>query len=150
MITEGHLGRKGGRSPALIDVAQDHALALIADAGVFDIGVVFKAGTALRKSRAGSAGPYSTDLNFAGTDQPVAELLIEALDGKSLAGFTFRVEPLNEYRRSLLHLETPSDHRRSEPESTARRSAPGWLPTSSPPLPCQSTVDTTLRFHRFP
>ncbi|MFV1991457.1 MAG: nucleotidyl transferase AbiEii/AbiGii toxin family protein [Acidimicrobiales bacterium] len=96
MITEGHLGRhyqgrKGGRSPALIDIAQDHALALISEAGVFDIGAVLKGGTALRKYRAGNAGRFSTDLDFAGTDQPVAELLIEAIDGKTLAGFTFRV-----------------------------------------------------------
>lgn len=43
MITEGHLGRhyqgrRGGRSPALIDIAQDHALALISEAGIFGIG----------------------------------------------------------------------------------------------------------------
>jgi len=121
VITEGHLGRhyqgrRGGRSPALIDIAQDHALALISDAGVFDVGAVFKGGTALRKYRAGSAGRFSTDLDFAGTDQPVAELLIEALDDKSLAGFTFRVEPINEHRRSILHIETPF----GEPEIPAR------------------------------
>ncbi len=66
MITEGHLGRhyqgrKGGRGPALIDIAQDHALAIISEAGIFDLGVVFKGGTALRKYRAGSSGRFSTD-----------------------------------------------------------------------------------------
>ncbi len=59
MITEGHLsrhyqGRKGGRTPALIDIAQDHALALISQAGVFELGAVLKGGTALRKYRAGT------------------------------------------------------------------------------------------------
>lgn len=37
-ITEGHLarhyqGRKGGRGPALLDIAQDHALAHLHNAG---------------------------------------------------------------------------------------------------------------------
>ncbi|MGE0730666.1 MAG: nucleotidyl transferase AbiEii/AbiGii toxin family protein [Acidimicrobiia bacterium] len=74
---------------------------------MFDLGAVFKGGTALRKFRAGNGGRFSTDLDFAGTDQPVAELLLETLDGASLAGFTFRIEPLNEFRRSILHISTP-------------------------------------------
>jgi predicted nucleotidyltransferase component of viral defense system len=114
MITEGHLGRhyqgrKGGRGPALIDIAQDHALAIISEAGIFDLGVVFKGGTALRKYRAGSSGRFSTDLDFSDADQPVAELLLETLDGARLGGFAFRIEPINEHRRSTLHIETPFD-----------------------------------------
>ncbi len=70
MITEGHLnrryqGRSGGRSPSLIDIAQDHALRILANGGVFELGVTFKGGTALRKFRAGNAGRFSTDLDFA-------------------------------------------------------------------------------------
>ena len=57
-ITEGHLarhyqGRRGGRGPALLDIAQDHALALLHAAGLFQRGLVFKGGTSLRKFRAG-------------------------------------------------------------------------------------------------
>lgn len=53
-ITEGHLARhyqgvKGGRDAALLDIAQDHALHLLHRAGLFDRGLVFKGGTALRK-----------------------------------------------------------------------------------------------------
>lgn len=151
MITEGHLGRhyqgrKGGRSPALIDIAQDHALAIISDAGVFDLGAVFKGGTALRKYRAGSAGRFSTDLDFAGTHQPVAELLLEALDGADLAGFSFRVEALNRHRRSLLHIETPF----GVPEIPARidcSSKMPWLaPEVLPPItrPIHDRYDFTI------
>lgn len=151
MITEGHLGRhyqgrKGGRSPALIDIAQDHALALISEAGVFDLGAVFKGGTALRKYRAGNAGRFSTDLDFAGTDQPVAELLLEALDGQILAGFTFRVEPLNQHRRSLLHIETPF----GAPEIPARIDCSPrtpWLPPerlTPVPLPIHDRYDVVI------
>ena len=68
-ITEGHLarhyqGRRGGRGPALLDIAQDHALALLHAAGLFQRGLVFKGGTSLRKFRAGAAGRFSTDLDF--------------------------------------------------------------------------------------
>ncbi len=68
-ITEGHLarhyqGRRGGRGPALLDVAQDHAIAHLHAAGLFEAGLVFKGGTSLRKFRAGSAGRFSTDLDF--------------------------------------------------------------------------------------
>jgi len=61
MITEGYLvrhfqGRRGGRGPAIIDIA-------------------LKGGTALRKFWAGNAGRFSTDLDFAEMpDIPVARL----------------------------------------------------------------------------
>lgn len=56
MITEGYLarhyqGRRGGRDVALLDVAQDYALRLLFDAGLFELGLTFKGGTALRKYR---------------------------------------------------------------------------------------------------
>lgn len=42
MITEGYLvrhyqGRKGGRGPAIIDIAQDHLLAHLSEAGIFEL-----------------------------------------------------------------------------------------------------------------
>jgi hypothetical protein len=44
MITEGYLvrhyqGRRGGRGPAIIDIAQDHLLYRLAESGIFDLGV---------------------------------------------------------------------------------------------------------------
>jgi predicted nucleotidyltransferase component of viral defense system len=71
VITEGYLarhyqGRRGGRGAAIIDIAQDHVLYLLAREGFFDLGVALKGGTAIRKFWAGSAGRFSTDLDFAG------------------------------------------------------------------------------------
>jgi hypothetical protein len=67
MITEGYLarhyrGRRGGRAPVLLNVAQDYALKIIADSGLFSMGLKFKRGTALRKYRVGVSGRFSTDL----------------------------------------------------------------------------------------
>ncbi|WP_277207477.1 nucleotidyl transferase AbiEii/AbiGii toxin family protein [Isoptericola croceus] len=50
----------GGRSAALIDIAQDLLLGHLVEAGIFDL-LVFKGGTALRKTFAGAAGRFSTD-----------------------------------------------------------------------------------------
>ncbi|MBK9295758.1 MAG: nucleotidyl transferase AbiEii/AbiGii toxin family protein [Candidatus Microthrix sp.] len=91
-ITEGYLsqhfqGRSGGRDPALLDIAQDHALALLHQQGVFDLDVVLKGGTALRKCRAGNAGRFSTDLDFAVEDEATAALVLDTLDGAEIDGF---------------------------------------------------------------
>lgn len=112
-VTEGHLvrhyqGAKGGRDPALLDIAQDHALLLLHEAGLFEQGLVFKGGTALRKFRAGNSGRFSTDLDFTapGDDLPLAAL--EALDGAELDGFSFSIENLgDDGRRGDLRIETP-------------------------------------------
>lgn len=112
-ITEGHLvrhyqGARGGRDAALLDIAQDHALHLLHQAGLFQQGLVFKGGTALRKFRAGNAGRFSTDLDFAapGEDLPLAAL--QALDGVELDGFSFTIENLgDDGRRGDLRVATP-------------------------------------------
>ncbi|MFT3877518.1 MAG: nucleotidyl transferase AbiEii/AbiGii toxin family protein [Propioniciclava sp.] len=112
-ITEGHLvrhyqGAKGGRDAALLDIAQDHALHLLHEEGLFDQGLVFKGGTALRKFRAGNAGRFSTDLDFAapGEDLPLA--VLGALDGAELDGFSFVIENLgDDGRRGDLRIMTP-------------------------------------------
>lgn len=70
MITQGYLarhymGRTGMAGPALLDVAQDYALQYLSGEGIFDLGVVLTGGTSLRKFRAGNAGRFSTDLDFA-------------------------------------------------------------------------------------
>lgn len=109
MITEGYLarhyqGRRGGRGPAIIDIAQDHLLARLSEAGIFELGVSLKGGTAIRKFRAGNAGRFSTDLDFAGMDDAAAELLIEVVQGAEVGPFTFSLEPLNGTQRMLLHI----------------------------------------------
>lgn len=53
MITEGHLvrhyqGRRGGRGPAIIDLAQDHLLEYLRRQGAFELGIALKGGTAIR------------------------------------------------------------------------------------------------------
>jgi uncharacterized protein len=112
-ITEGHLARhyqgvKGGRDAALLDIAQDHALHLLHDAGLFHRGLVFKGGTALRKFRAGNAGRFSTDLDFAAPDEELALAALQALDGIQIDGFAFAVDNLSDDgRRGDLKVETP-------------------------------------------
>jgi predicted nucleotidyltransferase component of viral defense system len=41
------------KGAALLDVAQDYALQYLFQEGIFDLGVVLKGGTSLRKFRAG-------------------------------------------------------------------------------------------------
>lgn len=98
-ITEGHLarhyqGRRGGRGPALLDIAQDHAIAHLHTVGLFEAGLVFKGGTSLRKFRAGSAGRFSTDLDFYAPDDDVTLAAMEALAAADIDGFVFRIPEL--------------------------------------------------------
>lgn len=112
MITEGHLvrhyqGRKGGRGPAIIDIAQDHLLFHLAQSGIFELGIALKGGTAVRKFRAGNAGRFSTDLDFAGVDDAGAELLLEVVDGAKVGPFAFGVESIVGTRRARLSIASP-------------------------------------------
>ncbi len=131
MITEGYLarhyqGRKGGRGPALIDIAQDHLLYHLSQRGIFDLGVALKGGTAIRKLWAGTAGRFSTDLDFAGFDDTSAELLIETVDGARVGPFTFATEPIDGTLRVAVAMTSPFD----APEVPARLDLgrrPLWL-----------------------
>ncbi len=132
MITEGYLlrhslGRSGGRDIALLDVAQDYALKLLHDHGIFDLGVVLKGGTSLRKFRAGNAGRFSTDLDFATPDADVAEFVVDTLDGADLFGIRIRVAD-RERLRGRLRFETPLGPIKiaAKLELSPR---PLWLPT---------------------
>ena len=112
MISEGYLarhyqGRKGGRAPALLDVAQDYALKIISDSGLFTMGLAFKGGTALRKYRVGTAGRFSTDLDFSAAEEGIGDLLFEALDGKELYDVRFSVEVDSPGRRGRLNVDSP-------------------------------------------
>jgi hypothetical protein len=86
-------GRADAYDAALLDVAQDHLLWLLAQLGQFDDGssLVFKGGTSLRKCRLGGAGRFSTDLDFAApVDDTVLEVC-ETIHGASVGGFTFEL-----------------------------------------------------------
>lgn len=112
MITEGYLarhyqGRRGGRDPALLDVAQDYALKIVADSGLFSMGLTFKGGTALRKYRVGTSGRFSTDLDFSADEEGLGGLLMEALDGAELYEVRFSIDVDTPGRRGGLNVTTP-------------------------------------------
>lgn len=82
-------------------------MVLLHRAGLFDVGLVFKGGTALRKFRAGNSGRFSTDLDFSAPDEGLADLVLEELDGSELDGFSFVIENSSEARRGDLRVDTP-------------------------------------------
>ncbi|MGH8995706.1 MAG: nucleotidyl transferase AbiEii/AbiGii toxin family protein [Acidimicrobiales bacterium] len=85
-------GRADAYDAALLDVAQDHLLWLLAQLGLFASGdLVFKGGTSLRKCRIGGAGRFSTDLDFAAPSDDTVLEVCEAIDGASVSGFTFEL-----------------------------------------------------------
>ena len=137
-ITEGYLsqhyqGRSGGRDPALLDIAQDHALAFLYEQGIFELGVVLKGGTALRKCRAGNAGRFSTDLDFAVEDEATAALVLDTLEGARIDGFGFELRNREGHRRADLIVDTPF----GRPSLAAKidLSTRGlWLPSVIEPL----------------
>ena len=95
LVTRHFQNRAGGWDPAMLDIAQDHALCHLHEQGLFDLGLVFKGGTALRKCRAGSAGRFSTDLDFAAAEPGLAELVLSTLDGHRCHDFTFTLTDLD-------------------------------------------------------
>lgn len=114
-LTQGYIARH--RPPrsnldlgiALLDIAQDFILAHLFAEGIFDL-VVFKGGTALRKLWAGTAGRFSTDLDFALTRvdddrAEVGELIARTLGGETLG--PFRIEAAE--RRGRWSLRVGSD-----------------------------------------
>ncbi|MDR0365767.1 MAG: nucleotidyl transferase AbiEii/AbiGii toxin family protein [Bifidobacteriaceae bacterium] len=112
-ITEGHLARhyqgvRNARDAALLDIAQDHALYHLSRVGLFDRGLVFKGGTALRKYRAGNTGRFSTDLDFAAADESLAIDTLAAIGDVSIDGFRFQATDLgDDGRRATLLVDTP-------------------------------------------
>jgi predicted nucleotidyltransferase component of viral defense system len=151
VITEGYLvrhyqGRRGGRGPAIIDIAQDHLLFHLANAGIFDLGVALKGGTAIRKFRAGTAGRFSTDLDFAGMDDAAADLLVEVVDGAAVGPFEFDLEPLDGTRRMRLSIASPFGETEVPARLDLGRRAL-WLPPEmlpALPLPIHARYDFEL------
>ena len=148
MITEGflarhHMGRSGMAAPALLDVAQDYALHYLHQQGVFDFGVVLKGGTSLRKLRAGNAGRFSTDLDFAAPDADTAELILDTLDGATTHEVTFQITHRSSIRGKL-EIDTPL----GRPSIAARIEAtprPLWLPPE-PLVPVALPVHSGYEF----
>ncbi len=139
MITAGYLARhagsaRGGRDVALLDVCQDYALDYLNTKSVFELGVVLKGGTSLRKFRAGNAGRFSTDLDFASPDADTAEFVIDSLDGAEHHEVRIHVES-REKLRGVIRFETPL----GEPTIAAKielSSRPLWLPIQlAAPIP---------------
>lgn len=102
-VTAGYVARhiprnaSVGREVALLDIAQDFLLAYFHGEGLFDGLLVFKGGTALRKLFAGSAGRFSTDMDFAlgdptGDRDESAERAAHAIDGAELGPFRYRAD----------------------------------------------------------
>ncbi len=88
------LGRADAYDPALLDIAQDHLLYLLAEVGCFeDDRLVFKGGTSLRKCRLGNDGRFSTDLDFAAPDEDVVLNTCGHIDDARVGGFAFGVDP---------------------------------------------------------
>jgi len=151
VITEGHLvrhyqGRKGGRGPAIIDIAQDHLLVHLAQSGIFELGIALKGGTAVRKFRAGNAGRFSTDLDFAGVDDASAELLLEVVDGAKVGPFAFGVESIDGTRRARLLIASPFGESDIPARLDLGRKAL-WLPLEELellPLPIHVRYDLTV------
>ena len=112
-ITEGYLvrhcqGMQSARDAALLDIAQDHVLFHLHNLGLFDQGLVFKGGTALRKYRAGASGRFSTDLDFATSDESLVLNVFDALQGTEVDGFFFDISDLgDDGRRAKLLVNTP-------------------------------------------
>ena len=132
MITQGYLsrhfqGRRGMADAALLDVAQDYALKFLSDQGLFDLGAALKGGTSLRKLRAGNAGRFSTDLDFAAPNVETGELLLDTIDGAELFDVRFTLTD-RETLRARLVVTTPL----GQPQIPARiEISPRalWLPT---------------------
>jgi len=112
---------------ALLDVCQDYALDFLNTQGVFELGVVLKGGTSLRKFRAGNAGRFSTDLDFATPDGDTANFVIDTLDRAEHYEVRIHVES-REALRGTIRFETPL----GEPTIAAKlelSARPLWLPT---------------------
>ena len=132
MITQGYLsrhfqGRRGLGDAALLDVVQDYALKFLHDRGIFELNVVLKGGTSLRKLRAGNAGRFSTDLDFAAPDAETGELLLDVIDGAEIFDVWFTLSARENLRARLL-ITTPLGEPRIRPGSRSPRVLCGSRP----------------------
>lgn len=116
LVTRHFQSRAGGWDPAMLDISQDHALCHLSEQGLFANGLVFKGGTALRKCRAGPAGRFSTDLDFAANSPDVVADVLLHLDGLGCHGFTFTLTDMDEQAgRAALDVTAPLTRRAPHP-----------------------------------
>jgi uncharacterized protein len=108
LISRHGAGRADTYDAALLDVAQDHLLWLLAELGFFDgDDLIFKGGTSLRKCRLGGAGRFSTDIDFACPSEDTVLTVCDAIDGAAVSGFRFS---LNSSRGDGRHWDLIVDH----------------------------------------
>jgi uncharacterized protein len=139
----GYLARHAGRRPgdrdiALLDVCQDYALDYLDQQGIFGFGVALKGGTSLRKFRAGNAGRFSTDLDFATPDAETAGLVLDTLDGAEHFDVRMSVIDREELRGRIL-FQTPLGQP-VVPAKIELSPRPLWLPAPR-------TMPVTLPVH---
>lgn len=95
-IVRRHIGNRGNSwDIGMLDIAQDHILCILHEAGCFDRGLVFKGGTALRKCRSGPPGRFSTDLDFSAASVDVISSVFDLIHGRECHGFKFEIEDPN-------------------------------------------------------
>ena len=87
--------RSGGWEPAMLDIAQDHLLCHFSEVGIFNQGLVFKGGTALRKCRSGTEGRFSTDLDFSCEKWELILEIFEHVHNFECHGFIFSLEDID-------------------------------------------------------
>ena len=132
--------RGRGKNEAYLEFAQEHFLDWLRAEHVFaDEAVVLKGGTAIRKFVLGNEGRFSTDLDFAVSDQAYADHILERLrDGITHQGVTFVLDDYDpEARKGTWHAETP-EHGRSLPASLDFSARSMLLPATYPdraPIP---------------
>jgi hypothetical protein len=85
----------GGWAAGMLDIAQDHLLCGLSEAGLFTTGLTFKGGTALRKCRSGSKGRFSTDLDFAAETEDLIYEIFTFFDDYECHGFRFQLNDAN-------------------------------------------------------
>ena len=108
--------------------------------------MVLKGGTALRKFRAGNAGRFSIDLDFAVEDDATAALLLDTLDGGEIDGFGFELQDRDGDRRANLVVDTPFGRPRL-PAKIDLSTRGLWLPAVGEalvPLPIHKRYDVTV------
>jgi predicted nucleotidyltransferase component of viral defense system len=137
----------------MLDIAQDHALCHLHETDLFSLGLVFKGGTALRKCRAGPAGRFSTDLDFAAPESRLASLVLDALNGYQCHGFRFILHDVDaESGRADLYVEAPFSRtgdgpsRLGIPSKVELSPRPCWQPPDVLPLR-RSPVHAALGHH---
>lgn len=95
-LVKRHIDNRGDAwDIGMLDIAQDHILCILHEARLFDSGLIFKGGTALRKCRSGTRGRFSTDLDFAVTSLDVIPAVFELIHQRQCHGFRFELEDQN-------------------------------------------------------